>query len=112
MVRLSAKHRNYLVHLASRSLTRAKLSAKEEWREILREPRTGPLDPGPRKDDSMFRRLVSAWVMVGTILVGGSAKAQRPFPVNLVPEAVVALTDSGSSASGSASFRSSKPSGC
>jgi outer membrane protein assembly factor BamB len=34
----------------------------------------------------MFRRLVSAWVMVGTILVGGSAKAQRPFPVNLVPK--------------------------
>ena len=33
----------------------------------------------------MIRRLVSAWVMVGTILVGGSAKAQRPFPVNLVP---------------------------
>ena len=34
----------------------------------------------------MFRRLVSAWVMVGTILVGGSVKAQRPFPVNLVPK--------------------------
>jgi outer membrane protein assembly factor BamB len=34
----------------------------------------------------MFRRLVSAWVMVGTIMVGGSAKAQRPFPVDLVPK--------------------------
>ncbi len=34
----------------------------------------------------MFRRLVSAWVMVGTILVGGTVKAQRPFPVNIVPK--------------------------
>jgi PQQ-like domain len=34
----------------------------------------------------MFRRLVSAWVLVGTILVGGSVKAQRPFPKNLVPK--------------------------
>jgi outer membrane protein assembly factor BamB len=33
----------------------------------------------------MFRRLVSACVMVGTILVGGTVKAQRPFPVNIVP---------------------------
>ncbi len=33
----------------------------------------------------MFRRLVSACVMVGTILVGGTVKAQRPFPVKLVP---------------------------
>ena len=34
----------------------------------------------------MFRRLVSAWVVVGTMLVGGSANAQRPFPVNLIPK--------------------------
>ncbi len=34
----------------------------------------------------MFRRLVSAWVMVGTILFGGSVKAQRPFPVDIVPK--------------------------
>ncbi len=33
----------------------------------------------------MFRRLVSASVMVGTILVGSSALAQRPFPVNIIP---------------------------
>jgi outer membrane protein assembly factor BamB len=33
----------------------------------------------------MFRRLVSACVMVGTILVGGTVKAQRPFPSNIVP---------------------------
>ena len=44
MVRLRAMNRNYLVGIASRSLTRAKLSAKEEWREILREPQTGPLE--------------------------------------------------------------------
>ncbi len=34
----------------------------------------------------MFRRLVSASVMVGTILVGSSALAQRPFPVNIIPK--------------------------
>jgi outer membrane protein assembly factor BamB len=34
----------------------------------------------------MFRQLVSAWVMVGTILVGGTALAQRPFPVNIIPK--------------------------
>jgi outer membrane protein assembly factor BamB len=34
----------------------------------------------------MFRRLVSACVMVGTILVGGTVKAQRPFPVNIIPK--------------------------
>src|SRR5271165_153522 len=34
----------------------------------------------------MFRRLVSALVMVGTILFGGTVKAQRPFPANLVPK--------------------------
>src|ERR1017187_1147161 len=86
MVGLDVKHRNYLVHLVSRSLTRAKLSAKEAWTEILRELQNWPLAPGPRKDDPMFRRLVSAWVMVGTILFGGSVKAQRPFPADLVPK--------------------------
>jgi hypothetical protein len=30
--------------------------------------------------------MVSAWVMVGTLLAGGSAKAQRPFPLDLVPK--------------------------
>ena len=34
----------------------------------------------------MIRRLVSALVLVGTILAGGSVKAQRPFPVNLIPK--------------------------
>jgi hypothetical protein len=34
MVGLGVTLRNCLVHLASRSLTRAKLSAKEEWTEI------------------------------------------------------------------------------
>jgi outer membrane protein assembly factor BamB len=33
----------------------------------------------------MFRRLVPLWVIVSTILAGGSARAQMPFPVDLVP---------------------------
>jgi outer membrane protein assembly factor BamB len=33
----------------------------------------------------MFRRLVPLWVIVSTVLGGGSARAQRPFPVDLVP---------------------------
>jgi outer membrane protein assembly factor BamB len=34
----------------------------------------------------MFRRVASAWVLLGTILVGGSVKAQQPFPIDLVPK--------------------------
>jgi outer membrane protein assembly factor BamB len=33
----------------------------------------------------MFRRLGSVWVIVGMILAGGSARAQMPFPTDLVP---------------------------
>ncbi len=33
----------------------------------------------------MFRRLVPLWVIVSTIMAGGSAQAQMPFPVDLVP---------------------------
>jgi outer membrane protein assembly factor BamB len=33
----------------------------------------------------MFRRLVPLWVIVSTITAGGSARAQMPFPVDLVP---------------------------
>ncbi len=33
----------------------------------------------------MFRRLVLLWVFVSTLLAGGSARAQMPFPVDLVP---------------------------
>ena len=33
----------------------------------------------------MFRRLGPVWVIVGTILAGGSARAQMPFPNDLVP---------------------------
>ena len=41
---------------------------------------------GLRKGEPMFRRLVPLWVMVSTILAGGSAaRAQMPFPVDLVP---------------------------
>jgi outer membrane protein assembly factor BamB len=40
---------------------------------------------GLRKGEPMFRRLVPLWVIVSTITAGGSAFAQRPFPVDLVP---------------------------
>ncbi len=40
---------------------------------------------GLRKGEPMFRRLVPLWVIVSTILAGGSARAQMPFPVDLVP---------------------------
>jgi PQQ-like domain len=33
----------------------------------------------------MFRRLVPLWVIVSTILAEGSARAQMPFPVDLIP---------------------------
>jgi outer membrane protein assembly factor BamB len=33
----------------------------------------------------MFRRLVPLWIILSTILAGGSARAQMPFPVDLVP---------------------------
>jgi outer membrane protein assembly factor BamB len=33
----------------------------------------------------MFRRLLLFWVIVGTIIAGGSARAQRPFPARLIP---------------------------
>ncbi|MGO9465498.1 MAG: PQQ-binding-like beta-propeller repeat protein [Isosphaeraceae bacterium] len=33
----------------------------------------------------MFRRLVPVWFILGTILAGGSARAQMPFPVDLLP---------------------------
>ncbi len=33
----------------------------------------------------MFRRLVPVWVIVGTIVAGWSARAQMPFPVDLLP---------------------------
>ena len=45
-----------------------------------------PHTRGLGKDDFMFRPTVSALVLVGTILVAGSAKAQRPFPVDLIPK--------------------------
>jgi len=47
--------------------------------------------PGPfrvlasLKDDPMFRRLVPVWVIVCTIVASASAKAQMPFPVDLLP---------------------------
>ena len=40
---------------------------------------------GLRKGEPMFRRLVPLWVIVSTIMAGGSAQAQMPFPVDLVP---------------------------
>ena len=40
---------------------------------------------GLRKGEPMFRRLVPLWVIVSTILAGGSAHAQMPFPGDLVP---------------------------
>jgi outer membrane protein assembly factor BamB len=33
----------------------------------------------------MFRRLAPVWVIVSTIVAGGSARGQMPFPVDLVP---------------------------
>ncbi len=40
---------------------------------------------GQRKGKPMFRRLVPLWVVVSTLLAGGSSKAQMPFPTNIVP---------------------------
>jgi outer membrane protein assembly factor BamB len=47
----------------------------------------GPAVPLARisKDDSMFRRLLPVWVIVCTLAAGASARAQMPFPVDLVP---------------------------
>ena len=39
---------------------------------------------GIRKDGSMFRRVLPIWVML-SIIAGSSARAQSPFPRNLVP---------------------------
>jgi outer membrane protein assembly factor BamB len=41
---------------------------------------------GLRKGEPMFRRLVPLWVIVSTIMAGGSAHAQMPFPRDLVPK--------------------------
>jgi outer membrane protein assembly factor BamB len=40
---------------------------------------------GLRKGEPMFRRLVPLWVIVSAIVAAGSAHAQMPFPVNLIP---------------------------
>jgi len=40
---------------------------------------------GIRKDEPMFRRLLSVGVIVGTLITGGSARAQMPFPAKLIP---------------------------
>jgi len=40
---------------------------------------------GTRKDEPMFRRLCSVGVILGTLMTGGSARAQMPFPVKLIP---------------------------
>jgi outer membrane protein assembly factor BamB len=39
-----------------------------------------------RKGEPMFRRLAPVWVIVSAIVAGGSAQAQMPFPVDLVPK--------------------------
>ena len=69
--------------LPLRSLTRAKTSARDEWWSFCRERSIWLF--GMRKDEPMFRRLVPVWVIVSTIMAGGSATAQMPFPVDLVP---------------------------
>jgi len=40
---------------------------------------------GIRKDEPMFHRLLSVGVIVGTLMTGGSSRAQMPFPVKLIP---------------------------
>ena len=76
-------NRNYLEHHPFRSLTRAKTSARDEWWSFF--SRAFDLLFGLRKGEPMFRRLVPLWVIVSTIMAGGSARPQMPFPVDLVP---------------------------
>ena len=47
-----------------------------------------PANPlsGIRKDEPMFRRLLSVVVIIATLMTGGSTRAQMPFPKNLVPK--------------------------
>jgi len=46
----------------------------------------GPIPlSGIRKDEPMFRRLLSVGFIVGTLMTGESARAQMPFPVKLIP---------------------------
>jgi outer membrane protein assembly factor BamB len=40
---------------------------------------------GNRKDQLMFRRLVPVWVIAGAISAGATARAQMPFPADLLP---------------------------
>ena len=74
--------RNYLEYPALLNLTRARSSARDEWWLFLR-----PLVLlfSMRKGEPMFRRMVPCWVFVIGILASGSARAQMPFPVDLVP---------------------------
>ena len=39
-----------------------------------------------RKGEPMFRRVLPMWIFVIGILAGGSARAQMPFPVDLIPK--------------------------
>jgi outer membrane protein assembly factor BamB len=77
-------YRIYLEHHSFRSLTRAKSSARDEWWSFFLQ--AFDLLFGLRKGEPMFRRLVPLWVIVSTILAGGSAHAQMPFPRDLIPK--------------------------
>ena len=77
-------NRNYLGHHSFRSLTRTKTSARDEWWSFFL--RAFDLLFGLRKGEPMFRRLVPLWVIVSTILAGGSGHAQMPFPRDLIPK--------------------------
>ena len=76
--------RNYLEHHSFRSLTRAKSSARDEWWSFFL--RAFDLLFGLRKGEPMFRRLVPLWVIVSTILAGGSAQRPDALPGDLVPK--------------------------
>jgi outer membrane protein assembly factor BamB len=74
--------RNYLEYPAPLNLTWAKSSARDEWWLFLRAL---VLLFSMRKGEPMFGRLLPFWVFVSGVLVGGSARAQAPFPVDLIP---------------------------
>src|ERR1700733_4221478 len=74
--------RNYLEYPTPLNLTWVTSSARDEWWLFLRA-----LDLlfSMRKGEPMFRRLLPCWVFVIGIFASGSARAQMPFPVDLVP---------------------------
>jgi outer membrane protein assembly factor BamB len=76
-------NRNYLAQLRSLNLTRGETSAKEDMK--ANSARRAISLSGIRKDGSMFRSLLCLGVILGTLVPGRSANAQRPFPTRLIP---------------------------